>query len=77
MTLDEDIKSGVEKTLNIMKIKNATITITPSIISIENISKEQAQKIKSVFNKAGMKTLEITDLKEIEMGEGFEISIVI
>lgn len=71
------IQSAVKNTLSILKINNAAITVTPKTITIENITKSEAEKIQAAFNKAGMKTLGVTDLNEIEMGEGFEISIVI
>ena len=71
------IKSAAENTLKILKIKGATITVTPSVISFEDITKEEAIKIENAFVKAGMRSLGVTDLKEIEMGEGYEISISI
>lgn len=74
--MDKKIKAAAEKTLGILKIKGASITITPSIISFENLTREEANLIKDAFMASGMKTLAVTDLSEIEMGTGFEISIV-
>lgn len=71
------IKSAAENTLRILKIKGANITVTPSVISFENITKEEALKIESAFVNCGMRSLGVADLKEIEMGEGFELSISI
>ncbi len=75
--MQEQIKSAAKNTLNILKIHGAVITVTPKVISFENITKEEANKIESAFTSNGMQSLGITDLKEIEMGEGFELSIVI
>lgn len=75
--MEQAIKSAAQNTLNILKIKGATITVTPSVISFENITKAEAEKIENAFVKAGMRSLGVTDLKEIEMGEGFELSISI
>lgn len=75
--METAIKSAAKNTLAILKIKGAEITVTPSVISFENITKEEAIKIENAFVKAGMRSLGVTDLKEIEMGEGFEISISI
>lgn len=75
--METAIKSAAENTLRILKIKGANITVTPSVISFENITKSEAEKIESAFVKSGMRSLGVTDLKEIEMGEGFEISISI
>lgn len=75
--METAIKSAAKNTLAILKIKGAEITVTPSVISFENITKEEAIKIENAFTKAGMRSLGVTDLKEIEMGEGFEISISI
>jgi hypothetical protein len=75
--MNNSIVSATEATLGLLKIKGASITVTPKVISIENLTKVEAEKIDEAFTKAGMRTLGVTDLAEIEMGEGFEISIVI
>lgn len=75
--METAIKKAAENTLEILKIKGAVLTVTPSVISFENITENEANKIETAFVKAGMRSLGVTNLKEIEMGEGFELSISI
>jgi hypothetical protein len=73
--MKNSIQSAVEKTLSIVNVK-ATILVTPSTISFEDIANESdAKKIESAFVKAGMRSLGTCDMKEIEMGEGFSLTI--
>lgn len=69
------IEAAVQNTLKIAKVYGL-ITVTPSTISIEEMKSEaDALTLEAAFVKAGMRSLGVCNDAEIEMGEGFSLTI--
>ena len=73
--LTKQIESAVKNTLSILKLK-CTVIVTPSTISFEDIdSRYNAEKIEKAFLAGSMKSLGVCDMEEIQMGQGYSLTI--